>query len=135
MSEKSKTKTYDWGTGRRKNAIARVRIKPGKGEVIVNGGSADAYFKRKILGMVIRQPLIITDTLNKVDVFANINGGGLTGQAGALRHGISRALLTYDASLRPILKKAGFLTRDPRMVERKKPGLHGARRGTQFSKR
>jgi small subunit ribosomal protein S9 len=130
-----KKKEYYWGTGRRKTSVARVRVLVGKGEITVNTMDGDKYFKRSVLGRIVRQPLEITDTIGKVDIIANIHGGGLSGQAGALKHGISRALCEYDKKLRPVLKKAGFLTRDPRMVERKKYGLHKARKGTQFSKR
>lgn len=133
MAEKAKK--YDLGTGRRKTSVARVRVTLGKGQIIVNNRPVEDYFKRKVLTLIVKQPLEITDLAGKLDVFANIAGGGLSGQAGALRHGISRALIEYDKELRPILKKAGYLTRDPRMVERKKYGLHGARRATQFSKR
>ncbi len=123
------------GTGRRKNSIARVYLKNGTGEIIVNGRKSDDYLMRKTLEMIIRQPFGVTDTTGKFDVYANITGGGLTGQAEALRHGISRALVAFNTKFRPSLKKAGFLTRDPRMVERKKYGRPGARKRFQFSKR
>ena len=123
------------GTGRRKNSLARVRIKAGTGQFKVNGKSLDNYFNRETLSMIVKRPLEATDTLSKFDVFANLSGGGVAGQAGALRHGIARALLQYDADLRKILRKGGFLTRDPRMKERKKYGQKGARARFQFSKR
>lgn len=121
--------------GRRKRSVARVYLKPGKGEIIVNGRPLMEYFKRPILKLIIEQPFVATDTLNKFDVKANIVGGGLSGQAGALRHGISRALLKWNDELKPVLRKGGFLTRDPREVERKKPGQPKARKRFQFSKR
>ncbi|NLM44307.1 MAG: 30S ribosomal protein S9 [Clostridiales bacterium] len=124
-----------YGTGRRKKAVARVRLVPGDGKITINGRDIDEYFGLKTLKLITRQPLVLTDTLNKFDVLVNVRGGGFTGQAGAIRHGISRALLEADRELRPILKKAGFLTRDPRMKERKKYGLKKARRAPQFSKR
>ena len=123
------------GTGRRKSAIARVRLVPGTGKIIVNKRDLENYLKYETLRVLVREPLMITDTLGQYDVLVNVKGGGYTGQAGAIRHGISRALLQVDAELRPILKKAGFLTRDPRMKERKKYGLKKARRASQFSKR
>jgi small subunit ribosomal protein S9 len=122
-------------TGKRKNAIARVRIKPGTGKITVNGQNAPEYFRRMTSILLIEQPMDLTNTLGNVDVFANVNGGGLTGQAGALRHGITRALMLMNPELRPILKRAGLVTRDPRIKERKKYGLAGARRAYQFSKR
>lgn len=122
-------------TGKRKNAIARVRIKPGTGKIVVNGREAPEYFHRMTSILLIEQPMELTSTIGRFDVFATVNGGGLTGQAGALRHGITRALLLMDVALRPILKRAGLLTRDPRVKERKKYGLAGARRAYQFSKR
>jgi len=125
----------NYGTGRRKSAVARVRLLPGKGEITVNGKKLDDYFGLEIVKREVRRPLVITGTEGKFDVIAKVHGGGTTGQAGALRHGISRALIQADAELRPILKKAGFLTRDPRMKERKKYGLKKARRASQFSKR
>ena len=124
-----------FATGRRKNSIARVRIKPGSGDVKVNKQSLIDYFKRETLKMIIEQPLDKTETLGKFDIIADVRGGGLTGQAGAVRLGISRALLKYDEELRPILRANGFLTRDPREKERKKYGLAGARKRFQFSKR
>lgn len=122
-------------TGRRKNSIARVRIKPGSGNIEVNKKSLLDYFKRETLKMIIEQPLDKTETLGKFDIVADVVGGGLTGQAGALRLGISRALLQHDEELRPILRASGFLTRDPREKERKKYGMAGARKRYQFSKR
>ena len=125
-----------YGTGRRKTSTARVwLISPGKGDIIVNGKNINEYFQRETLKMVIRQPLELTDLLTEFDIKINVKGGGPSGQAGAIRHGISRALLQYNPDLRPVLKKAGFLTRDPRMVERKKYGLKKARKRPQFSKR
>ncbi len=124
-----------YATGRRKNAIARVWIKPGKGNINVNGKTVTEYFARPVLRMLITQPFLISDRYNQFDVFCTVNGGGLSGQAGALRHGISRALTYYEPGLRGILKLAGFLTRDSRVVERKKYGKAKARRSFQFSKR
>jgi small subunit ribosomal protein S9 len=124
-----------YATGRRKNAIARVWIKPGKGDIVVNGKRVGVYFARPVLRMLITQPFLVSDRYNQFDVFCTVNGGGLSGQAGALRHGISRALTYYEPELRPILKTAGFLTRDSRVVERKKYGKAKARRSFQFSKR
>jgi len=124
-----------YGTGRRKKAVARVRLVPGEGRITINNRDIDEYFGLETLKVIVRQPLVLTDTLGKFDVIANVHGGGFTGQAGAIRHGISRALLKADNELRPALKRAGFLTRDPRMKERKKYGLKGARRAPQFSKR
>ena len=124
-----------YATGRRKNAIARVWIKPGKGEITVNGKRVGQYFARPVLRMLITQPFLVADRYNAFDVFCTVNGGGLSGQAGALRHGISRALTYYEPDLRGILKVAGFLTRDSRVVERKKYGKAKARRSFQFSKR
>ncbi len=126
---------FFWGTGRRKKAVARVRLVAGKGAITVNKRDLDEYFGLETLKTIVRQPLTLTDTLGKYDVFVNVNGGGFTGQAGAIRHGIARALVKTDESLKPALKKAGFLTRDPRMKERKKYGLKAARRAPQFSKR
>lgn len=123
------------GTGRRKKSIARVRLLPGEGNITINGRDIENYFGLETLRVVVKQPLVLTGTSGKFDVIANVHGGGFTGQAGALRHGISRALIKADADLRPELKKAGFLTRDPRMKERKKYGLKKARRASQFSKR
>ena len=128
--------TKFYGTGRRKKSIARVYLVPGTGNVTINKRSMDEYFGLETLKVVVRQPLVATETLDKFDVLVNVHGGGYTGQAGAIRHGISRALLQADSEeYRPILKKAGFLTRDPRMKERKKYGLKAARRAPQFSKR
>ena len=124
-----------YGTGRRKKSIARVYLVPGTGNITINKRSIDEYFGLETLKVTVRQPLTATETLDKFDVLVNVHGGGTTGQAGAIRHGISRALLHADGEFRPVLKKAGFLTRDPRMKERKKPGLKGARRAPQFSKR
>lgn len=124
-----------YGTGRRKSAVARVYLLPGKGEITINKRGIDDYFGLETLKLIVRQPLNLTDTLTKFDVKVNVYGGGYTGQAGAIRHGISRALLIADDDFRQPLKKAGFLTRDPRMKERKKYGLKGARRAPQFSKR
>jgi small subunit ribosomal protein S9 len=129
----AKAKYY--GTGRRKSSIARVYLVPGTGKVIINKRDMDEYFGLETLKLIVRQPLVLTDTVDKFDVLVNVHGGGFTGQAGAIRHGISRALLHADADYRPTLKKAGFLTRDPRMKERKKYGLKAARRAPQFSKR
>ena len=122
-------------TGRRKKSVARVRLVPGEGRVIVNKRDIETYFGLETLRVIVNQPLVLTGTKEKFDVLVNVYGGGYTGQAGAIRHGISRALLRADESLRPELKKAGFLTRDPRMKERKKYGLKKARRAPQFSKR
>ncbi len=124
-----------WATGRRKRSTARVRIKPGTGTILVNNKSLLDYFKRETLKMIIEQPLAQTETLGKFDIVADVYGGGLSGQAGALRLGISRALLKYNEDLRPILRANGFLTRDPRETERKKYGMAGARKRFQFSKR
>jgi small subunit ribosomal protein S9 len=128
-------KTQFWGTGRRKSAVARVRLVPGKGNIIINKRSMDDYFGMETLKMTVNQPLVLTESVGKYDVLVNVRGGGYTGQAGAIRHGISRALIKADGDLRAVLKKAGFLTRDPRMKERKKYGLKAARRAPQFSKR
>ena len=124
-----------YGTGRRKKSIARVYLVPGKGEITINKRNIDDYFGLETLKVIVRQPFAATDTNEKFDVIVNVHGGGYTGQAGAIRHGISRALLQADADYRPALKKAGYLTRDPRMKERKKYGLKAARRAPQFSKR
>lgn len=124
-----------YGTGRRKTSTARVRLVPGEGRIIVNKRDLDNYFGLETLKLIVKQPLALTDTLNKYDVIVIANGGGTTGQAGAIRHGIARALLKADPEFRPVLKRAGFLTRDPRMKERKKYGLKAARRAPQFSKR
>ncbi len=127
--------TKFYGTGRRKSSVARVYLVPGKGQVTINKRSMDEYFGLETLKFVVKQPLVLTNTEAKFDVLVNVRGGGYTGQAGAIRHGISRALLQVDADYRPALKSAGFLTRDARMKERKKYGLKGARRAPQFSKR
>lgn len=124
-----------YGTGRRKSSVARVYLLPGKGKITINKRDIDDYFGLETLKLIIRQPLELTSVTSKFDISVNVHGGGFTGQAGAIRHGISRALLEADADFRPALKKAGFLTRDPRMKERKKYGLKGARRAPQFSKR
>lgn len=124
-----------YGTGRRKNAVARVYLVPGEGKVTVNGQEAGAYFCRKVLEVLVRQPLELTGLANRFNVSARVNGGGLSGQAGALKQGIARAMIEADPNLRVILKRAGFLTRDPRMKERRKYGLKKARRAPQFSKR
>ena len=124
-----------YGTGRRKKSIARVYLVPGKGEITINKRTLDDYFGLDTLKVIVKQPLVTTNTTDKYDVIVNVHGGGNTGQAGASRHGISRALLQADADFRPALKKEGFLTRDPRMKERKKYGLKAARRAPQFSKR
>ena len=127
--------TKNYGTGRRKSSVARVYLVPGTGKITINKRDIDEYFGLDTLKVIVRQPLVATETSDKFDVLVNVKGGGYTGQAGALRHGISRALLTVDGDYRPVLKKAGFLTRDPRMKERKKYGLKAARRAPQFSKR
>ncbi|ALS24892.1 MULTISPECIES: 30S ribosomal protein S9 [Paenibacillus] len=124
-----------YGTGRRKHSVARVRLVPGEGRIIINKRNLDDYFGLETLKLIVKQPLNLTDTLNKYDVLVLAHGGGISGQAGAIRHGISRALLKVDPEYRGTLKKAGFLTRDPRMKERKKYGLKAARRAPQFSKR
>ncbi|MBR4320021.1 MAG: 30S ribosomal protein S9, partial [Oscillospiraceae bacterium] len=121
--------------GRRKHSVSRVRLGPSNGNITINGRTIDDYFGLETLKLIVRQPLNLTETLEKFDVICTVTGGGVTGQAGAIRHGIARALLQYDAELRPVLKSAGFLTRDPRMKERKKYGLKAARRAPQFSKR
>ena len=126
---------YFYGTGRRKHSVARVRVYPGSGNITINNRSIDDYFGLDTLKLIVRQPLALTETAETFDIVCTVTGGGVTGQAGAIRHGLSRALLEYDAELRPVLKKAGFLTRDPRMKERKKYGLKAARRAPQFSKR
>ena len=129
-------KPYHYGTGRRKSSVARVHLFPnGTGSITINGRDIDDYFGLETLKLIVRQPLDTTDLLGKVDIVATVTGGGVTGQAGAIRHGISRALLEMNAAYRPALKAAGFLTRDPRMKERKKYGLKAARRAPQFSKR
>ncbi|GGC14911.1 30S ribosomal protein S9 [Oxalicibacterium flavum] len=126
---------YNYGTGRRKSAVARVFIKSGSGQIVVNGKPAAEYFSRETGLMVIRQPLELTNNVETFDIMVNVHGGGESGQAGAVRHGITRALIDYDAALKPELSKAGFVTRDAREVERKKVGLRKARRAKQFSKR
>jgi small subunit ribosomal protein S9 len=128
-------KVQYFGTGRRKKSIARVRLVPGEGKVTINKRDIEQYFGLETLRMIVNQPLVLTGTKDRFDVLVSVCGGGYTGQAGAIRHGISRALLKAEANLRPELKKAGFLTRDPRMKERKKYGLKKARRAPQFSKR
>ena len=128
-------KAYFYGTGRRKSSVARVRIIPGTGVITVNGRDIDDYFGLETLKLIVRQPLALTETSEKYDVICRVAGGGVTGQAGAIRHGIARALLQSEDEVRPVLKKAGLLTRDPRMKERKKYGLKKARRASQFSKR
>ena len=123
------------GTGRRKSSVARVRLVPGKGQIIINKREIDDYFGLETLKLIVRQPLVLTGMEGKFDVICNVHGGGVSGQAGAIRHGITRALINFDAELKSSLKKAGFVTRDPRMKERKKYGLKAARRAPQFSKR
>jgi len=126
---------YNYGTGRRKSAVARVFIKPGKGNIVVNDKPLDVFFSRETGRMIVRQPLELTDSMDKFDIMVNVCGGGESGQAGAVRHGITRALIDFDASLKPVLSNAGLVTRDAREVERKKVGLRKARRRKQFSKR
>ena len=126
---------YFYGTGRRKSSVARVRVYPGSGNITINGRDIDDYFGLDTLKLIVRQPLALTETAEQFDIVCTVAGGGVTGQAGAIRHGLSRALLVFNPELRPVLKKAGFLTRDPRMKERKKYGLKAARRAPQFSKR
>ena len=128
-------KPYFYGTGRRKSSVARVRLYPGSGKITINNRDVDDYFGLETLKLIINQPFGVTNTVGKFDIVANVNGGGISGQAGAIRHGVARALLLADETYRPLLKKAGFLTRDPRMKERKKYGLKAARRASQFSKR
>ena len=128
-------KPYFYGTGRRKKSVARVRIYPGTGEITINGRSIDDYFGLETLKLIVNQPFSVTGTTGKFDIVANVTGGGISGQAGAIRHGVARALLNVDAENRAALKAAGLLTRDPRMKERKKYGLKAARRAPQFSKR
>ena len=130
----SKVKYY-YGTGRRKHSVARVRLSPGNGTITINGRGIDDYFGLDTLKLIVRQPLALTENLENMDIVCTVAGGGVTGQAGAIRHGVARALLEFNPELRPVLKKAGFLTRDPRMKERKKYGLKAARRAPQFSKR
>lgn len=127
--------SYNYGTGRRKTSVARVFIKPGKGKFTVNDKTLDEYFARETGRMVVRQPLVLTDHMQTFDIKVNVIGGGESGQAGAVRHGLTRALIEYDPALKPTLSKAGLVTRDARAVERKKVGLHKARRAKQFSKR
>ena len=134
MAKAAKAARY-YGTGRRKSSVARVYLVPGKGNITINKRSIDEYFGLETLKVIVKQPLVATDTAEKFDVIVTVKGGGFTGQAGAVRHGVARALLTVDADYRPVLKKAGYLTRDPRMKERKKYGLKAARRAPQFSKR
>ena len=129
------SKPYYYGTGRRKHSVARVRMYPGTGKITINGRDIDEYFGLETLKLIVRQPMEITNTLGRFDIVCTVAGGGVYGQAGAIRHGVARALLQNGDEMRPILKKAGFLTRDPRMKERKKYGLKGARRAPQFSKR
>ncbi|MCI9408822.1 MAG: 30S ribosomal protein S9 [Oscillospiraceae bacterium] len=126
---------YFYGTGRRKSSVARVRVYAGSGNITINGRNIDDYFGLETLKLIVKQPLILTENSDKFDIVCTVAGGGVTGQAGAIRHGLSRALLQVNEELRPVLKKAGFLTRDPRMKERKKYGLKAARRAPQFSKR
>ena len=128
-------KPYFYGTGRRKKSVARVRLYPGTGVVTINGREISDYFGLDTMKLIVNQPFGVTDTVGKFDVVVNVNGGGFSGQAGAIRHGVARALLSVDENYKPLLKKAGFLTRDPRMKERKNYGLKGARRAPQFSKR
>ena len=127
--------SYNYGTGRRKSAVARVFMKAGKGNIVVNDKPVDVFFSRETGRMVVRQPLTLTETLGKFDIMVNVTGGGESGQAGAVRHGITRALIDHDASFKAVLKQAGLVTRDAREVERKKVGLRKARRRKQFSKR
>ena len=129
------TKPYFYGTGRRKNSVARVRVYNGTGKLTINDRDIDDYFGLETLKLIVRQPLVVAGVEGKFDIVVRVSGGGVSGQAGAIRHGLSRALLVYDENLRTDLKKAGFLTRDPRMKERKKYGLKAARRAPQFSKR
>ena len=129
------SRPYFYGTGRRKSSVARVRVYAGTGKITINGRDIDDYFGLETLKLIVNQPLQLTETVGKFDIVCTVAGGGVTGQAGAIRHGLFRALLQYEESLRPVLKKAGFLTRDPRMKERKKYGLKAARRAPQFSKR
>ena len=126
---------WNYGTGRRKSSVARVFMKKGDGKITVNGKTVDEYFGRQTSIMIVRQPLFLTNHVETFDIMVNVHGGGESGQAGAVRHGITRALIDYDAALKPALSQAGFVTRDAREVERKKVGLHGARRRKQFSKR
>lgn len=128
-------KNFYYGTGRRKSSVARVRLYPGTGKITINDRDIDDYFGLETLKLIVRQPFEVTELTGKFDLVCRVEGGGVSGQAGAIRHGAARALLEYDPALRPALKKAGFLTRDQRMKERKKPGLKGARKAPQFSKR
>ena len=132
---KTSAATPNYGTGRRKTSTARVRLKPGKGDIVINSRTLDEYFGRETARMIVRQPLVAVDMESKFDVIVNVDGGGPSGQAGAIRHGITRALMDYDETLRPALRKAGYVTRDSRAVERKKYGLHKARKRPQYSKR
>ena len=135
MTMYTSAKPYFYGTGRRKKSVARVRLYPGTGVVTINGRDIDNYFGLPTMKLIVNQPFTVTETVGKFDIVANVVGGGFSGQAGAIRHGVARALLTADEAYKPLLKKAGLLTRDPRMKERKKYGLKGARRAPQFSKR
>ena len=135
MTMYTSAKPYFYGTGRRKSSVARVRIVPGTGAITINGRTIDEYFGLETLKLIVNQPFAVTDTVGKFDIIANVRGGGFSGQAGAIRHGLSRALLQADEANKAALKKAGFLTRDSRMKERKKYGLKAARRASQFSKR
>ena len=135
MTMYTSAKPYFYGTGRRKSSVARVRIVPGTGSITINGRSIDEYFGLETLKLIVNQPFAVTETVGKFDIIANVRGGGFSGQAGAIRHGLSRALLQADEANKAALKKAGFLTRDSRMKERKKYGLKAARRASQFSKR
>ena len=135
MAKSAKSAVKYYGTGRRKKSIARVYLVPGKGDITINKRSIDDYFGLETLKVIVRQPVVATDNVEKFDVIVTVKGGGYTGQAGAVRHGIARALLQADPEYRPVLTKAGYLTRDPRMKERKKYGLKAARRAPQFSKR
>ena len=131
----AKQVTRSYATGKRKNSVARVWVKRGNGQIVINGKNIDKYFSRPVLKMIVNQPLEVIQSIGSFDIIATVKGGGLSGQAGALRHGISKALSLYDTGFRPALKKIGFITRDPRVVERKKSGLAKARRSYQFSKR
>ena len=135
MNMYTSAKPYFYGTGRRKKSVARVRIYPGSGEITINGRSIDEYFGLETLKLIVNQPFGVTNSIGKFDIVCTVRGGGISGQAGAIRHGVARALLNADAENRPALKAAGLLTRDPRMKERKKYGLKAARRAPQFSKR
>ena len=126
---------WNYGTGRRKTSVARVFLKKGTGKIVVNGKTVEDYFARETGRMIVRQPLVLMDMVESFDIQVNVHGGGESGQAGAVRHGLTRALIDYDATLKPTLSKAGYVTRDAREVERKKVGLHKARKGTQYSKR